>query len=89
MQNNLASETSKPSPIPGSFASHAPPVQASARTSAQWINLSVTLPDLSITDWMMRLLKFEIGALLTGVILALPLLALSAIVIAIAAVIKH
>lgn len=92
MQNNLASETSKPPPLPASVADHARPVPAQQATpppvATHWVNFHLIVPDLPIAQWASRLFKFGLGLVLASLALALPLLAVVGIWVAIAAALK-
>lgn len=78
MQNNLASEASKPPPLPASIADHARPVPAPA-PSSQWINVNLIVPDLSIRQWMWRLFKFGLALAVVYIALLIPLVIIGAI----------
>lgn len=91
MQNNLASEASKPPPIPASIADHARPAstqQATAPVATHWVNFHLIVPDLPIAQWASRLFKFGLGLVLASLALALPMLAVVGIWVAIAAALK-
>lgn len=81
---------STPPPIPSSIAEHAKPSSNFTEHSAPFrVHHSLEIPNLSISEWTGRLLKFEVAAILTAVILAFPLLVLSVIAIGIAALLKN
>ena len=89
MQTVFVNEPAKPPPIPTSVAEHSRPAPVPQQPlNAHWVNFHVIVPDLSITQWASRLLKFSIGTLLATLALVLPVLAVVGIIAAIAAVLK-
>ncbi|PSM31677.1 hypothetical protein [Haliangium sp. UPWRP_2] len=80
MQNNLASEASKPPPLPASIADHARPASApQPAPPPQWINLNLIVPDLSIRQWMWRLFKFGLALAVVYIGLLIPLVLIKAL----------